>query len=329
MYLPVEVLDTMFQTGMVVAAEGGMLEEKLFLPFSVERVTVRMGERWSARSEEMATETRVTAEREGTLELEVGLQVGKRRIVEMRGMMLAKVEEEVFASQVAEGAGARGGGARGMVYEVAWEEEEARAARSGEGETIEAAVVVVVVGLEEKTVERMARAMEKKTAVVRAAAGSKEWEEAAAATATAGVVVVVNVVGAGGEAGKKELRAWMEAMKAAAAAGGKREEAERRRVYTVTRGGQAVGRGQGEVRPWARAVWSMGRTFGAESKGRVVHVLVEAGWGRKWEERVAEEVQWGLTREGGGLWRRCEGGGEERERGARRRRKRRCLEEWW
>jgi hypothetical protein len=35
-------------------------------------------------------------------------------------------------------------------------------------------------------------------------------------------------------------------------------------------------------------MWS---AFGQENKGRVVHVLVEAGWEGKWDDRVAEEVK--------------------------------------
>ena len=105
--------------------------------------------------------------------------------------------------------------------------------------------------------------------------------------------MVVNTIGLGEKVRKEEFRVYVWVMKRLASvwSGG--------RVYTATRGAHWVGGGgrgggRGQVRPWARAVWSFGRAFGAECSERLVHVLVDVSGKQKevWGREVAREAVW-------------------------------------
>ena len=67
-------------------------------------------------------------------------------------------------------------------------------------------------------------------------------------------------------------------------------------VFSVVNGGQS-GRA---TRPWARAMWSMGRTVAAESGEWVTHVLVETGPAMGAGQAVEQEVQRAAAAERGG-----------------------------
>ena len=307
--MPVEILDSMIQTGVIVVA-AGKLANQFYLPFSVEEVVARTGARWNARSDAMVTETRVAEEREETIGLNVVLEVERRGDVAMRGLMqLARVEEGTFASQAL----AETSASRGLMYEVVWEHEEAgeRATRGWQtGET------VVVVGGEQGVVDEVAARLEASglgwAAVERCMvqSGDEAWSSQGEAVAEGDVVV--NVVGCGAKAGQEELKMYAGVMREVARIRGRQVT-----VFSVVSGGQS-GRA---TRPWARAMWSMGRTVGAESGEWVTHVLVETGPAMGAGQAVEQEVQRAAAVERGGEVAYDERGGRSVA-SVRRRRKR-------
>ena len=297
--VPVEILDSMIQTGVIVVA-AGKLANQFYLPFSVEEVVVRTGARWNARSDAMVTETRVAEEREETIGLNVVLEVERRGVVAMRGLMLARVEEETFASQAL----AETSVSRGLMYEVVWEHEEAgeRATRGWQtGKT------VVVVGGEQGVVDEVAARLEASglgwAAVERCMvqSGDEAWSSSMSQGEGEGgkmmtmmmarCDVVVNVVGCGAKAGQEELKMYAGVMREVARIRGRQVT-----VFSVVNGGQS-GRA---TRPWARAMWSMGRTVAAESGEWVTHVLVETGPAMGAGQAVEQEVQRAAAAERGG-----------------------------
>ena len=64
--VPVELLDSMFQTGLVAGREKGEEGRSLVLPFAIEEVTVRATELKESRGETLMTETRMEEDEEPT-----------------------------------------------------------------------------------------------------------------------------------------------------------------------------------------------------------------------------------------------------------------------
>jgi len=279
MRVPVELVDTLFQTVSLVnlsrrgggkgrGGEESTGEGGFMAPFAMEDIAVRVdGDKMEATSqEEIVSETVFEGGTERTVRLRSRLTQGGKDVVRMEGLTLAQASEEAFLGQKSSE-----GRLRELMYEVVWEEE--KGAEREEGEAMEK--VGVIVGSEEvmrRVEEEMGRGGGGGGKVVKKVMGREADAEVGEEEEVWGVRVVVNAVavGAKGQAMVRMALACMRRLMREHRRGGVTD----RVVYTVVERAHRVAEKRG-MDPWARAVWSMGRTFGQEGGERMRHVLVD------------------------------------------------------
>ena len=241
--LPVEVLDAMFQSGML-AAGGGGLGARAMVPFAVDKVAVSLWrlEQQEQQTLELVTRTLVTAETERTLTLDVDLVVrsGHAAVV-MQGATLVDVtqHEGLLGQASAQDSQTQ------LLYEVGW------AADAGTPR------VEPVVDGELLIVGRCARIVQRLCREVGTLAGVRMVESLVWATDCAEglprvVPIMVNALALGARDQQSPVNLTVTFLQAVL--GAVRQSADARAtVYTLVAHAQRV---QGSsVEPWSRAAW--------------------------------------------------------------------------
>jgi acyl carrier protein len=263
--MPAEVIDATVSDAVDLVNIANWMERqkgtaRFMAPFAMDEVTLRLERGFEQHSEDMVSETRFVSGTERTVRLDARLYQDGVSVLGMRGLTLAGASEEAFLGQ----AGGQAAQMRDLMYEVVWTKEDGEAGR-GAGKK------GVVIGCVEAVVEELERELKSGEREVERFVVREENETREEMVKDRDVVV--NVVCLGERLGQRHVRLSAAVMRLVVV----HRQMEKTVVYTVTERAHSVDEVESGLRvsPWARAVWSMGRAFGAECGERVTHVMVD------------------------------------------------------